>query len=69
MAIKLTVNGQLKEVSEELTLLDLIEKLTNRRVDGCAAALNDNVVPNDEWQQTVLKENDEVALFQIIQGG
>lgn len=62
------VNGELRELSEGSTMLDLIRSLgLEERV--MASALNMEIVKQDKWGETVLGEGDSVELLDFVGGG
>jgi sulfur carrier protein len=62
------VNGETKEYSEELTLLEMMKKLGI--VDKVmAAAVNMNIVKQDVWDTHTLNDGDKVELLDFVGGG
>ncbi len=62
------VNGELRELSEGATMLDLIRSLgLEERV--MASALNMEIVKQDKWGETVLGDGDSVELLDFVGGG
>lgn len=62
------VNGEVREVAEGSTMLDLIRSLgLEERV--MASALNMEIVKQDEWGSAVLKEGDTIELLDFVGGG
>ena len=66
--IKVSVNGEIKEVSEHLNVNELIEEL-GYRTKGFAVAVNTTFVAIDTYASTVIKENDEIDILAPVQGG
>ena len=64
----LQVNGEKREVVEDLQLADLI-KLLNLTPERIAIELNHNVVRRADWPVTVLKQDDRVEIVQFVGGG
>lgn len=67
-AMKITVNGQVMETAEELTVETLLKSL-NVRLEYTAIALNREVVKKSEYGGTKLKESDRVEIVHPIGGG
>lgn len=75
MTIKL--NGESYELDEATTVAALVAALarpTSRPGEGTAApgvavAVNGRVVPRAEWEQTVLRDGDDVRLVRAVAGG
>lgn len=66
--MKLIINGDTKEFKENITLKKVIEEL---RLDGkvMAAALNMEIVKQNEWESCVLKDMDKLELLDFVGGG
>lgn len=66
--MKATINGQLRELPEELTVGALLELLGSPRT-GIAVARNDRVVRHSEYHSDVVREGDRVEIIQAVAGG
>ncbi len=66
--IKVSVNGEIKEVSENLNVLALIKEL-GYTTKGFAVAINTTFVAIDTYADTIIKENDEIDILAPVQGG
>jgi len=66
--MNIILNGQQKECRDALTLLELIKELS---LEGkvMAAAVNMEIVKQDEWDKYQLKENDKLELLDFVGGG
>jgi sulfur carrier protein len=68
--VKLSVNGEQHEVSEGITVAELVERSTgDRGPRGVAVAIDAEVVPRSNWERTTLREGQSVELVSAIQGG
>jgi sulfur carrier protein len=66
--MQIKVNGEVREVNEGSTMLDLIRSLgVEERV--MASALNMEIVKQDAWGSTLLKEGDTIELLDFVGGG
>lgn len=66
--MQIKVNGEIREITEESSLLDLIRSLgVEERV--MASALNMEIVKQDAWGNTRLKEGDTIELLDFVGGG
>ncbi|DAB39398.1 MAG: thiamine biosynthesis protein ThiS [Sulfuricurvum sp. RIFOXYD2_FULL_44_160] len=66
--MQIKVNGEVREVNEGSTMLDLIRSLgVEERV--MASALNMEIVKQDAWGNTLLKEGDTIELLDFVGGG
>ena len=67
-ALRIYVNGEAREIAEELSLQNLVDtlKLAPERV---AIELNRSVVRRADWPTTILKDDDRVEIVQFVGGG
>jgi len=66
--MQIKVNGEFREIKEGSTMLDLIRSLgVEERV--MASALNMEIVKQDRWGDSVLKEGDTIELLDFVGGG
>ena len=66
--MKLIINGENKEFTDNLTLSDIIKNLqVENRV--MAAAVNMNIVKKQDWNSFIPKENDSIELLNFVGGG
>jgi sulfur carrier protein len=63
-----TVNGNARELTDGMTLGDLIAQLGLRR-EGIAVARNDDVVARGSVDATVLRDGDAVEIIAAVAGG
>ncbi|MCK9455419.1 MAG: sulfur carrier protein ThiS [Sulfurimonas sp.] len=66
--MKLIINGEAKIFNEEMTLKRVIEEL-NLSDKVMAAAVNMEIVKQDNWNSYVLKESDQLELLDFVGGG
>lgn len=65
----ITVNGQATELAAT-TVADLLAARTgDPRPHGIAVAVNDEVVPRDDWPRWPLAPGDTVEIVTAVQGG
>jgi sulfur carrier protein len=69
--MKIVVNGSERQVSDGLTVADLVRQLSNGAGDGrgLAVAVEAQVVPRSEWDGRELTEGQRVEVVGAIQGG
>ncbi|MFW2555540.1 sulfur carrier protein ThiS [Aliarcobacter butzleri] len=66
--MKLIINGENKEFTDNLTLSDIIKNLqVENKVMG--AAVNMNIVKKQDWNSFIPKENDSIELLNFVGGG
>lgn len=63
------VNNQLREIDTQSSIDTLLSSLSITTQKGIAIAVNDNVVPRNEWDHFQLKEADKITLIKATQGG
>ena len=64
----LTVNGEHRELSEGMTVADLVAALPSGG-RGVAVAVNSEVVSRSRWDGTRLQPGDRVEVLGAAQGG
>lgn len=62
------VNGETKEYTQEMTLLEMMKDLDI--VDKVmAAAVNMNIVKQDIWNSHMINDGDKIELLDFVGGG
>ncbi len=66
--MNIIINGQKREFKSEITLLGLLEELS---LEGkvMAAAVNMDIVKQNEWDTYILKDSDKLELLDFVGGG
>ena len=67
--VQVTINRESFMLPDSGTLADVLPLLEISRPDGIAIAVNDTVVPRNEWQQYKLQPEDRVFVIRATQGG
>jgi len=62
------VNGNTKVFNDGATLLEILQKL-NLVDKVMAAAVNMEIVKQDDWDKKVLQDNDKLELLDFVGGG
>ena len=65
----IVVSGEKKEVKDNLTLPELIEQENVEMPEYVTVSINEEFVPSDEKETTVLKEGDVVEFLYFMGGG
>ena len=65
--MKVKINDKETEVTAK-SLLELSEELS-LPAKGVAVAVNNRMVPRAEWEQTAVKENDNIVIIKAVCGG
>jgi sulfur carrier protein len=66
--VKATINGETRELPDELTVGKLLEMLGTART-GIAVACNDRVVRRAEYDRALLSDGDRIEIIQAVAGG
>lgn len=66
--MRLHLNGEEKQVAEDLSLAALVEQL-GLKPDRVAAELNREIVPRERWPQTPLRDGDRLEIVHFVGGG
>ncbi|MFP2508309.1 sulfur carrier protein ThiS [Buttiauxella gaviniae] len=61
-------NDEPMQCPDNLTLENLLEQLRLMR-PGIALAVNQTIVPREQWETHLLNDGDQILLFQAIAGG
>ncbi len=63
------LNGETVVLQRFDTLTDLLAKQAITTESGYVIAVNNTIVPNNQWSELVLQDGDHISLFQAIAGG
>jgi len=66
--VEVTINGNARQFSSGLTLVDLIQQL-GMKSDRVAVELNREIVPRDHWATTSLNNGDRLEIVHFVGGG
>lgn len=67
--MELIVNDKSRNVTDDITADQLLQELGWDSKQGVAVAVNNQVVPREQWQQKQLVAQDRVIIIQATQGG
>ncbi|WP_199768572.1 sulfur carrier protein ThiS [Sphingobacterium sp. HMA12] len=68
--MELTINHQIRFFDPAPnSLADLLQVELSGKTQGVAVALNNQVIPKDDWSKTQLQSNDQILLITATQGG
>ena len=68
MSIRLTVNGEPREVPAGSTVGQVVATVSSL-ASGVAAAVNGEVLPRRAWAGTPVRDGDQVEVVTAVQGG
>lgn len=66
--MQILFNDQPMQCVAGLTVHDLLVQL-NQQQAGAALAINQQIIPREQWAQHIVQDGDQILLFQIIAGG
>ncbi|MBR3456102.1 MAG: sulfur carrier protein ThiS [Bacteroidaceae bacterium] len=66
---KITVNGEVQEVSLPLSLTELIKQNDVQQPDMVSVQVNDDFVDRTEWDSLQINEGDSVDFLYFMGGG
>ena len=66
--IKVSINGEIKEIEERLNIQALLKAL-NYTKEGFALAINTTFIAIDSYEKTFVKEGDTIDILAPVCGG
>ena len=66
--MQIQFNDEPMQCAEGQTVSGLLTEL-NQLKPGAALALNQQILPREQWQQQIVQDGDQILLFQVIAGG
>jgi sulfur carrier protein len=67
--MEIFVNNQPIETEEQTSLFSLVLSQVGENSKGLAVAINEEVIPKNEWENTILNQHDQVLIIKATQGG
>jgi sulfur carrier protein len=67
--MEIFVNNQPIQTEEHTSLFSLVFSQVGENSKGLAVAINEEVIPKNEWEKTILNQNDQVLIIKATQGG
>jgi len=67
--MRINLNDEIFEIPEGASLSLLVKKLQKNNFNGWAVAVNEVVIPSDDFESTFLTEGDRILFIQATQGG
>jgi len=66
--MNIVINGETREFESEITLTKLLQELS---LEGkvMAAAVNMEIIKQNEWDSYILKDSDKLELLDFVGGG
>ena len=65
--MQIQFNDEPMQCAEGQTVSGLLTEL-NQLKPGAALALNQQILPREQWQQQIVQEGDQILLFRLLRG-
>lgn len=65
--MQIQFNDEPMQCAEGQTVSELLATL-NQLQPGAALALNQQILPREQWEQQIVQEGDQILLFRLLQG-
>ena len=65
----LWVNKNKQQHEHSLSLLELLQQLNKAEQSGIAVAVNNQVIPRNDWSDQALQDQDNITIITATQGG
>lgn len=66
--MRITFDDEPMQCREELTVAMLLDQLCQLK-PGIALALNQQILPREQWERQQVRDGDNILLFHVIAGG
>ena len=67
--MNISLNDETREVLDDCNLDEALNALGFSSTNGCAVALNEEVIPRGNWVSRKLTNGDRILIVQATQGG
>ena len=67
--MQITINNESYTFDENISLENAVESLDLKETNGIALALNEEIIPKSNWQNTILNEEDKIIIIGAVAGG
>jgi thiamine biosynthesis protein ThiS len=68
VTINITINGEIREIPEGLTVAALLRHL-EMPAERVAIERNLDILPRTRWQETIVQPNDRLEIVHFVGGG
>lgn len=65
----ITINNNQYIFDENTSLENAIDKLKLEETKGIALALNEQIIPRSQWNETILNNEDKIIIIGAVAGG
>ncbi len=67
--LRIFFNQKEKVVEPDTTLASLLKELKIQAIHGTAIAINEEIIPSEQWEHTVVQDQDVILMIEAVQGG
>jgi len=67
--MQITINNQSYTFDEHVSLEHAVESLSLEDTTGIALALNEEIIPRRQWNETILSHDDKIIIIGAVAGG
>lgn len=67
--MQITINQQLYTFDENTSLENAIQTLKLEETKGIAVALNEEIIAQSKWNETILNNEDKIIIIGAVAGG
>ncbi|TCT14234.1 sulfur carrier protein [Natranaerovirga pectinivora] len=67
--MQIKINGEVKELEKALNVTELLQTQDVKMPEMVSVELNGEIIDRDDFDTTVVKENDEVEFLYFMGGG
>ncbi|MFN8282210.1 MAG: sulfur carrier protein ThiS [Chitinophagales bacterium] len=67
--MQITINNHAYTFDEDTTLENAIDSLQLEETKGIALALNEEIIPRNKWNETILFDEDKIIIIGAVAGG
>lgn len=70
--MNIILNGATEIIEKEISIKEFIENISkekNINLSGAVVLVNDDLVPRTNWDNVVIKENDNLEVLSFVSGG
>jgi len=67
--MKIVINNQSHDFQQGIKLAEAIKSLKLKNQEGIAIAINNEVIPKQNWNAHELKDKDNIIIITATQGG
>lgn len=66
--MQIQFNDEPMQCAVGMSVTDLLNQLDQLK-PGAALALNQQILPREQWEHHIVQDGDQILLFQVIAGG